>query len=143
MTSQARSPPFSSFFFTLKTSSQPPTSSSQTLPTAAAHPPSLANATRRMFAQQELDSCWVLLFVDRRPHTRRSSGALAHLHVCSTRRADFAYSPSLACKCESEHFHPIHFPVRSLCFPLYLNTLTNIAPGITSCRPREFNHVRE
>ena len=61
-----------------------------------------------MFAQQELDTCWVLRFVDLRAHTRRSSGALAHLHVCSTRRADFAYSsPSLACKCDSEDFRPI------------------------------------
>jgi hypothetical protein len=40
----------------------------------------------------------VLLFVDMQAHTHCSSGALAQLHVCSTRRADFAYSspPSLA-----------------------------------------------
>ena len=61
-----------------------------------------------MFAQQELDSCWVLHFVDRQAHTRCSCGALAHLHVCSTRRADFAYLPSsLACKRESEDFRPM------------------------------------
>jgi len=56
----------------------------------------------------ELDSCSVLFSVDKGAYTCRSSGALAHLYVCSTRRADyFAYlSPSLACKCESEHFHP-------------------------------------
>ena len=59
---------------------------------AAVHPPSLANARRRMIAQQELDSCWALLFVDMQAHTHFSSGALAQLHVCSTRRADFAYS---------------------------------------------------
>ena len=59
---------------------------------AAVHPPSLANARQRMIAQQELDSCWVLLFVDMQAHTHCSSSALAQLHVCSTRRADFAYS---------------------------------------------------
>jgi len=42
-----------------------------------------------MFAQQELDSGWVLLFIDRWAHTCRSSPALAHLRVCSTRRAAF------------------------------------------------------
>ena len=45
-----------------------------------------------MIAQQELDSCWVLLLVDMQAHTHCSSGTLAQLHVCSTRRADFAYS---------------------------------------------------
>ena len=47
-------------------------------------------------------------FVDRQASTRRSSGVLAHLHVCSTRCADLAYSsPSLACQCESEDFRPM------------------------------------
>ena len=82
----------------------------------------VANTTRRrrssslackcksmIFAQQELNSCWVMFLVDRRAYTCRISDALAHLHVCSTRRADyFAYSsPSLACKCESEDFRPM------------------------------------
>ena len=52
-----------------------------------------------MFAQQEYNSCWVLLFVDIRAHMHRSSAALAHLHVWLNRRADYcAYSspPSLA-----------------------------------------------
>jgi len=48
-----------------------------------------------MFAQQELDTCWVLRFVDRRAHTRRSSGALAHLHAGSARRAEFIPLPHL------------------------------------------------
>lgn len=74
----------------------PPTGSSRSPPIATTHSPSLANARRRMFAQQESNSCWVLLYVDIRAHTRRSSAALAHLHVCSTRCADcFAYSPPL------------------------------------------------
>jgi len=47
-----------------------------------------------MFAQQELDSCWVLLFVDRQAPTCRSHGVLAHLHVWLKGRADFAYSSS-------------------------------------------------
>jgi len=83
---------------------------------------SVANTTRRrhsssfawkwrsrIFAQQELHSGWVMFLVDRRAYTCRSSDALAHLHVSSTKRADyFAYSsPSLACKCESEGFRPI------------------------------------
>jgi len=104
MISQARSAPFS----VLMISSRPPTGSSRTPPVAATHPPSLASARRRMFAQQESNCRWVLLLVDRGAHTRSSSGALAHLHVCSTRRADFAYlSSSLACKCESEDFRPM------------------------------------
>ena len=63
----------------------------------------------RNFTQQELNSCWVLFFIDSRASTCRSSGALTYLHVCSTRRADyFAYPPpSLACKCEAEHFRPM------------------------------------
>jgi len=39
-----------------------------------------------MFAQQELDSCWVLLFIDRWAHTRHSSPELTHLHVCLTKQ---------------------------------------------------------
>ena len=58
-----------------------------------------------MFAQQELDSCWVI-FSSIRAYTRCSSDALAHLHVCSTRRTDYS-SPSLACKCELKDFHPM------------------------------------
>ena len=78
------------------------------LPAAAIHPPSLANVRWRMFAQQELDSCWVLYFIDRGAHMCCSCSALAHLHVCSTRCADCAYlSSSLACKCELEDFRPM------------------------------------
>ena len=48
------------------------------------------------------------VFINSRASTHRSSGALAHLRVCSTRRPDFTYSPpSLACKCELEDFHPM------------------------------------
>jgi len=85
---------------------RPPTGFSRIPPAAVIHPPSLANARQRMFSQQESNFCWVLFFVDTRDSTCRNSDALAHLHVFSTRRADyFVYSPpSLACKCESEDF---------------------------------------
>ena len=92
----------------LTTSLWPPTGPSRIPPAATAiYPPSLANVRWRMSPQQELDTCWVLCFVDRRAHTRHSSGMLAHLCVCSTRHADFAYSsPSLNCKCESGFLPP-------------------------------------
>ena len=48
-------------------------------PATAVHPSSLANALR-IFTQQELNSCWVLFFVDSQASTRRSSGAPTHLH---------------------------------------------------------------
>jgi len=77
-------------------------------PTTAVYPPSLANARRRMFAQQESNSFWVLLFVNRRASTCRSSGSFACLHVCSTSRAGLAYSSSsIACKCDSENVRSI------------------------------------
>jgi len=61
------------------TSSRPHTGSSRTPPTAAIHLPSLANARRRMFAQQGSNSCWVQLFVNRGAHTRRSVSPSARL----------------------------------------------------------------
>ena len=63
----------------------------------------------RIFAQQELNSCWVMFLVDRRAYTCRIGDVLAHLHVWLNRHADyFAYSsPSLAYKCKSEDFLPV------------------------------------
>ena len=81
------------------TSLPPPTGLSRIPPAAVVCPPSFANGRRRNFTQQELDSCWVLFFVDNWAYSRRSGGALAYLHVWLNRRADyFAYSspPSLA-----------------------------------------------
>ena len=87
------------FFFALTTSPLPPTGLTRIPPVSAVHPPSLANARRRMLTQQESNFCWVQLFVDKGAYTHRSSGALAHLHVCSTRRPDYFATyppPSLA-----------------------------------------------
>jgi len=90
------------------TSPQLPAGSSL-ISAAAVHPPSLAYARRKIFTQREFNSCWVMFFIDRRCSTRRCSGVLAYLRVCSSGPADyFVYSsPSLACKCESEDVHPM------------------------------------
>ena len=71
------------------------------------HPPPPFILPRLQMQVEDFCSAGVkLLLGDRRAYACRISDALAHLHVCSTRRADyFAYSsPSLACKCESEDF---------------------------------------
>jgi hypothetical protein len=91
MISQARF----ALFSVLMTSSRPHTGSSRTPPATAIHPPSLANARRRMFAQQELDSCWVQLFVDRRAHTRRSVSPSARLFNQTCRFRLFILLPHL------------------------------------------------
>ena len=63
----------------------------------------------RIFAQQELNSCWVMFLVDRRAYTCRIGDVLAHLHIWLNRHADYfaCSSPSLACKWESEDFLPM------------------------------------
>jgi hypothetical protein len=65
-------------FSALMTSPQLPAGSSLISP-AAAHPPSLANARRKIFTQREFNSCWVTFFIDGRGSTRRCRGALAYL----------------------------------------------------------------
>ena len=94
------------FFSVLMYSSWPHTGSMWIPPTATIYPPSLANARWRNFAQQELDSCWVLFLTDKGPYMRCGSSALAHLHICSTRHADYLL-PSLACKSKSKDFRPM------------------------------------
>lgn len=56
-------------FYVLMTSPQPLTGLSQISPTTVIHPPSLVNARRSMFAQQESNSCWLLFSVDMRAST--------------------------------------------------------------------------
>jgi len=108
MISRVRSALFS-YFFCADDLSTTPTDLAQIAPAAAVYPPSLANARRRNFAQQELDSCWVLFFVDKGTYAYRGSGTLAYLHVWLNRRADyFTYlSPSLACRCKLEDVRPM------------------------------------
>jgi hypothetical protein len=98
-------------FYVLMNFPQPPTGSTRIPPAAAVYPPSLANARRRIFILR-----WVMFW---RVYTCRIGDALAHLHVCSTRRADYFAFPSLASARSDKNCSFIRPPSRQKQFRLH------------------------